>query len=361
MRCHELREQLSAYIDGMLDSSLVEQVEEHIASCAECRTEYEDLKAAVEMVRELPEVVPPPEFHANLRQRLRDFNVIPAVNSEQSIGKQGPVWKKWSRPLAAAAVIFLTVGVTVLWYDKHNGGILDPVFQENQKQVERGGHRDRHAGEEVAALTAGQGKTGEKDLLVENGSKKFGPSPGGNPEPVAERTKQIAINPENRPTGDVQQDQSPEGDEPRLFIMQAPERAPGEIAGQDDRDGNQDGNSEGIQQKVKQYDPVEAGPLVAREYEVTLKTGRDDAAQLVVEMAGRHGGYVESEPQGQNQVWTFLIPADGVELFLGEIKQLGEVNYIPYYKDLNNEFEQGQDKLNELREQDMAIIKLTIK
>ena len=41
MKCSEIRELLSLYIDNMLEESLIDEVAAHIAACPECKREYE--------------------------------------------------------------------------------------------------------------------------------------------------------------------------------------------------------------------------------------------------------------------------------------------------------------------------------
>lgn len=376
MSCHELREQLSAYLDGMLDSSLAAQVEEHLASCAECRMEYEELKAAVELVRELPVVVPPPEFHAALRQRLQKLSSA-AVNPETPVQKPGAPWKNRLRPLAAAAVIFLVAGVSALWYGQHHGGMTDLATREGQKRVVRSDQREHQPAGDMVALTTGREQATKPETGSQNLSGKIGSPPGGNRDAATGQAGQIAMNSEKdnsstvtsrpgesagreqgnqvndlsinskMPAGDLPRDRSAES-EPRLFIMQAPGETPGET-------GDLDGNQDKISETTPQSGPVEPGPPVVREYEATLITGRDDAAGLVAEIAGRYGGYVASAPREPNEVWTLFIPVTGVDLFLDELKQLGKTSYVQNPAEITAESGNSPDQL-----QGMAVINLTI-
>ena len=44
MNCHEIRENLSAWLDGELDPELTSLVGEHLESCGECRQLLEELR-----------------------------------------------------------------------------------------------------------------------------------------------------------------------------------------------------------------------------------------------------------------------------------------------------------------------------
>src|SRR5262245_65434182 len=51
MTCHDAREQLSALIDDALGAAERGAVEEHLATCAECRRELERLRGTVALLR----------------------------------------------------------------------------------------------------------------------------------------------------------------------------------------------------------------------------------------------------------------------------------------------------------------------
>ena len=70
MKCSEIRELLSLYIDDMLEQSLREEVSAHIDACPECRREYEELVSITKMLAELPEVRVPADFDGRLRDAL---------------------------------------------------------------------------------------------------------------------------------------------------------------------------------------------------------------------------------------------------------------------------------------------------
>jgi len=163
MQCHNIYEMLSPYIDGMLESSQVVQVEEHLAACAECRLEYEKLRTAVELVRGLPEVLPPPEFHENLRQKLQSLPAS-SVTGSPAVLIRRLAWGKWSKTLAVAVVLFFTVGFTALWYGNKEGGLPGSVFQlsAGQNIADRGERYGSDAEDGTRDLETAQETTQEK-------------------------------------------------------------------------------------------------------------------------------------------------------------------------------------------------------
>lgn len=128
MRCHNINDMLSAYVDGALEPSELSKVEEHLERCQHCRREYEDLKAVLDLVQSLPEVHPEADFRKQLRQRLEN---LPA-NREKTGKPPGLLVSlargRWSKIVAAAAALVLTVGLTTLWYGDihHPGSGADP-------------------------------------------------------------------------------------------------------------------------------------------------------------------------------------------------------------------------------------------
>jgi hypothetical protein len=62
MNCENIKELLNAYIDNLLSEKERETVHAHIASCPSCKEELDELTQAVNLVRELDRVVPPPWF-----------------------------------------------------------------------------------------------------------------------------------------------------------------------------------------------------------------------------------------------------------------------------------------------------------
>ncbi len=53
---------LSEHVDGRLDPRSEAKLQAHLSSCAECRTELEELQATVALLRSTPQVEPPRSF-----------------------------------------------------------------------------------------------------------------------------------------------------------------------------------------------------------------------------------------------------------------------------------------------------------
>ncbi len=109
MQCLEIQELLSAYFDGMLDPSVKERVDRHIEQCPVCRSEYDDLAMAVELVRRLPRVEPPEGFGRNLRIRLEQ-TVMPGAK-KGALSRKAPGRRSVVTALAASFVLVFGMAV----------------------------------------------------------------------------------------------------------------------------------------------------------------------------------------------------------------------------------------------------------
>ena len=72
MKCEKVSEELISYLDGKLDQSERGEVEEHLASCAACRTRAEEFRGVWSVMDEFPSIEPSLEFDARVRQRLAE-------------------------------------------------------------------------------------------------------------------------------------------------------------------------------------------------------------------------------------------------------------------------------------------------
>ena len=87
MNCTDVRENLSAYIDDMLDRQMRDLMDTHLSGCKECRQELAAMRALVEELRNTGEMKAPQDFLETLHERLetesfwsrlREFLFVPA-------------------------------------------------------------------------------------------------------------------------------------------------------------------------------------------------------------------------------------------------------------------------------------------
>lgn len=112
MQCHKVNDLLSAYVDGMLDPSIRKKVDLHFGQCPDCRAEFDEFKAVLNLLHELPQLDPPASFRRDLRVRL-----------EQVAGFRRPAGRlhglvsrgRWPAVAAAAASFLLVIGIAAVW------------------------------------------------------------------------------------------------------------------------------------------------------------------------------------------------------------------------------------------------------
>ena len=117
MRCQDIMELLSPYLDGALTAEEREAVRLHVARCPRCSAELEELRACVGMLKELPLIVPPAEFRVGLMKKLDQLSTQQGSSKEKNIFDRitGIARSSWYRAAAVAAVMAMTLGLTSLW------------------------------------------------------------------------------------------------------------------------------------------------------------------------------------------------------------------------------------------------------
>jgi hypothetical protein len=100
--CKDFREQLSLYIDGMLDGKESRLLEEHIKACEDCRRELGLLRETVQSCRNLEEKEPPEYLCPMISSALRRTRKGTAASH---------IRKKWLKPglVSVAAVLLLAI------------------------------------------------------------------------------------------------------------------------------------------------------------------------------------------------------------------------------------------------------------
>lgn len=114
MKCNEIRELLSPYIDKMLDESEMHEVEEHLSACSGCRNEYNEIKEMVDMLGQATMVPVPDEFSFRLKKALKE--------EKQNLIKEGIIEKRssknrWRIVTSVAAVFAVGVVSFGLYHD----------------------------------------------------------------------------------------------------------------------------------------------------------------------------------------------------------------------------------------------------
>lgn len=72
MDCSVVQDKLSLYIDGVLDEGTLEEVENHLTFCEDCRAEFEELRVLLEVAGEIEEIEPPAALNAAIKSSARE-------------------------------------------------------------------------------------------------------------------------------------------------------------------------------------------------------------------------------------------------------------------------------------------------
>jgi hypothetical protein len=108
MNCNEIRELLPDLAAGMDATTLQPEVNDHIASCADCAVHLRDLRKTMALLDEWQAPEPSPYFDTRLQARLREEMARPHTRFNWL---RRPVWA-----MSLAAVMFagaLTIGVGI--------------------------------------------------------------------------------------------------------------------------------------------------------------------------------------------------------------------------------------------------------
>ena len=98
---------LSAYCTGELTAERNREVAEHIIACAQCRSEYDEIKVGVNLAQQLPVETAPPEMWSKIEAALQSG---PAI---QPSSRRAFFWRPQFAAIAAAVVVVILIGVWV--------------------------------------------------------------------------------------------------------------------------------------------------------------------------------------------------------------------------------------------------------
>ena len=116
MTCDKIQERFADYLTGDLDEAGRDEVREHIAACAACREDLENLTVVWAKLGVLPEEQPSGAVRSRFYAMLEEFKKADAPR---------PAWREWfsfRRPAFAASfsVLLLLIGLGAGWL--MNGG-----------------------------------------------------------------------------------------------------------------------------------------------------------------------------------------------------------------------------------------------
>ena len=87
MTCQDMQKQMMDFVEGRMDSAVEKTARDHIAQCSACRSEAEQLQAALQAMDRLPQEEPSPA----LRERFQAM-----LDNETTRKNESPVRSKWT-------------------------------------------------------------------------------------------------------------------------------------------------------------------------------------------------------------------------------------------------------------------------
>ena len=130
MECNKIRELLSLYIDEMLDVDQMKETDAHLAVCAACKKEYEEMLELVQLLNQVESVPIPAAFELRMKKVLKEERTnnpfIPAKGSSNR--------SKW-KILTSIAAVFVVGVISFSVYHDVLGILPDKLDGGNQSAV----------------------------------------------------------------------------------------------------------------------------------------------------------------------------------------------------------------------------------
>lgn len=328
MHCHEVNDLLSAYIDGMLDPSEHALVAQHLEECSLCRQECRDIKDVVQILNDLPLVIPPAGFREELRGRLKGLG---------QKSKTGIITKltrgKWSGVLAVAASLALTVGVAGAFYGLPGSPKAFDIFSgaAGEKGTAMLQKAENDTGEAATAFSA----RAEDTLADVNGGTLKGPqvedNVTGTAEPLANKNFIDFIPAGNTPGADYlskerQIARAPSGEVTLKEVGQANQKAPSaDLMDVAPPPGSRSLTAMGLGGASQEQ------PLLVKNAILALEVcSVQQAKNSILSLAREFFGKVEQVAPGENQL-KVQVPLDKFEAFVEKASLAGKVEKKEIY------------------------------
>lgn len=130
MKCDEMQELLSLYIDKKLDEGEIKAVEEHLSACDACRREYNELKDMIDLLGQAEMVPVPDAFSFRMKKALKEEkqSMIDTGLIERGAAKKKNRW----RIIASVAAVFMVGVLSFGFYDDVLGTLTDQLSAKDQ-------------------------------------------------------------------------------------------------------------------------------------------------------------------------------------------------------------------------------------
>ena len=112
MKCNEICDKLSLYIDKELNDEEMQQMEEHFKSCENCQKELNEYENLISVLKNMPEEEPPEGYCKRLHNKLLESS--PQLKPKKAlkiIGINRSKWMKYGSIAAALVLVFLVANM----------------------------------------------------------------------------------------------------------------------------------------------------------------------------------------------------------------------------------------------------------
>jgi anti-sigma factor RsiW len=309
----EIRDKLSAYLDGAVSPREKSLIEEHLETCQECAIVLRELRQTVARLRNLGEEEPPPWLTQRIMARIGE-----EAGREKGLLQRLFLPLRWKLPVEAAALVFLSVtGYLVYRTVSPEVKVAVPPVAEIQGEAARQAPpvvAPRYKAEQPPAVKK------KEDLAAGRRSNVRQPAEG---QPAAapsyESLRQEAPPPSAVPPGPSPSTLSEKkGVSPRL-LRENDEFAPPRDA-EALRKEEKSAPSPAMRAKAH-------APAVVKEVRLVLVvTDTDDTFREIDRMAGLSGGAtVRKGVRDEGGVQTVRVERERLGEFLERLGEIGEV------------------------------------
>lgn len=181
MRCKEIAEWMSEYIDGHLDDKRTRIFEQHLAGCDSCRMELEHLREAVALLRSVEPVEPPEDLVRNVHTFVRD-----SVTQDRAPAERGSFWWFFNSASTRAAVAAGIVLVLVFFVSRQAPREGREAVPTDSVQVPLSESEQESKAVAESPLDPLLGPEEEEDQLLLHDAAPAVPSAAMRPEPAVE-------------------------------------------------------------------------------------------------------------------------------------------------------------------------------
>lgn len=115
MKCNEISDKLSLYIDNELSHEEMRQMEEHLQTCENCQKELKEYRELISMLQSLPEQEPPEGYCKRLHNKLLENKPGQKTKKTSKIKNiNRSKWMKYGSIAAALVLVFAVAGINNL-------------------------------------------------------------------------------------------------------------------------------------------------------------------------------------------------------------------------------------------------------